>query len=147
MQEVSELIETLSIDVEDVRMALAIGLKSKQSTPSSLLFKLLNFVENGNFASHWAHEDDSLVEDWQKTFQDCKAAIIKAIVETTGDEKVLQVMWDLDNHEGFVAKMVQWLRNFQQAPLSEGRDDFAICASLSLGNLIRQGTILFWCCG
>lgn len=143
LQEVSELLESLSIDNEDIRMALAAGLKSKHSATESFLFKLLDYVEDGDFPKHWSQEEESLVKDWQKIFQDCKAAVIKAIVETSGDEKVLQIMWDLDNDAGFVLKMVQWLRDFQQAPPSEGRDDLAICASLSLGNLIRQGAIPF----
>lgn len=69
------------------------------------------------------------------------------IVEVAGEEGNVDVLWDGSNsgHSPgglFVQKLVGWLKSYVDAASSDparSRDDLAICASLSLGNLARQG--------
>ena len=117
---------------------------------------ILNFIEQGNYAPLWyvKHEnslDDSEVRSQEKAFDDCKAAVIKAVVEVSGEEKNTDVLCD-DSEETypggkFISRMVTWIRSFvTTGNFGNLRDDLVICATLSLGNLTRRGDfIATWC--
>lgn len=139
LEEACTLIESLSLDIEDFRLELA--RTSNQPVPSISI--LMDFVERGSYPPLW---DSSIFDEVtrkakEKAFDICKAALIKAIVEVFGEEKNEEILWksaDLENPGGdFVKRMVEWIKHYAD---SEGdRDDLAICASLSLGNLVRKG--------
>jgi hypothetical protein len=147
LEEVSELLESLTADVEDIRLSLARGVMfPEEHGGQPCLIQMLDFVEHGDYPAAWT-EFSSVIPPqelarWRKTVETCKTAIIKAIVETAGEERNLEVLWDVteaETGEGFVARMISWLRNTINAPPSEARDDLVICSSLSLGNLVRRG--------
>lgn len=87
----------------------------------------------------------------EKAFDICKAALIKAVVEVFAEEKNEEILWKNNDTEQpgglFVNRFVQWIKGYVEAQetkdaakvIENGRDDMAICASLSLGNLIRKG--------
>jgi hypothetical protein len=69
-----------------------------------------------------------------------------------GEEKNEDILWDETNPEHpaglVVERLVDWIKGYT-AKLDAGdktsvdRDDLAICASLSLGNLARKGAFNF----
>jgi hypothetical protein len=111
---------------------------------------MLEFVEKGQYAPLWYVQSETGLEGGdvskkEKAFDDCKAAVIKAVVEVSGDDRNLDLLWDDsdDSRPGgeFVSRMIDWIRAF----VSDGdndRDDLVICATLSLGNITRGGTYL-----
>ncbi|KIJ06186.1 hypothetical protein PAXINDRAFT_20608 [Paxillus involutus ATCC 200175] len=142
-------LESLALDVDDIRLSLARGFTfpaEHQNVPC--LSAMLNFIEQGNYAPLWyvRHEtslDDNEVKSQEKAFDDCKAAVIKAVVEVSGEEKNVDVLCD-DSEEmypggQFVSRMVNWIRSFVTAgSYANVRDDMVICATLALGNLTRR---------
>jgi hypothetical protein len=79
---------------------------------------------------------------FEKKFDICKAALIKAIVEVAGEDKNEEVLWDETEEDQpgglFVGRMVHWIKAYAGGGTA-GRDDLIICATLSLGNLARRG--------
>ncbi|KAG8217480.1 hypothetical protein J3R82DRAFT_5625 [Butyriboletus roseoflavus] len=156
LSEACSNLESLALDVEDIRLSLARGFvfpAEHQNVPC--LSAMLDFIEQGSYAPLWyvQHEaslDDGEVRSQEKAFDDCKAAVIKAVVEESGEEKNTDVLCD-DSEEiypggRFVSRMVNWVRAFVTTG-SHGnlRDDLVICATLALGNLTRresQATLL-----
>lgn len=155
LQECCMLIESLSLDIEDIRLSLARGLHfPAEHSGIPCLSVILDFVENGNYPSVWEFSfiDEADKKRKSKLFDICKGALIKSVVEVAGEDKNEDVLWDdLDPDKpggAFVDKMVSWLReHVHDAPggLEESsataRDDMIICASLSLGNLARREKI------
>lgn len=149
LEESCSLIESLSLDVEDVRLCLALGFKTPSEHPTgSSLRSILDFIEKGEYSSLWANApDDFDVPRKQKAFDMCKAALIKTVVEVAGEEAAEMSLWD--DSEGraggeFVVRMVEWLKGYvTDMDAGKGaffnRSDLATCASLSLGNLTRRG--------
>lgn len=140
LEEACGLVESLTMDIEEVRLSLAQEMTSVTNDHSikSCLSCMLDFVELGEYLPNWNAEDPADVIRWKKAIDLCKAAVIKAIVETAGEEQNLSILWDVNNKSGFVSRMVNWVRDQTCAPL-EIRDDLVICGSLSLGNLVRKG--------
>ncbi|KAH7930821.1 hypothetical protein BV22DRAFT_1101534 [Leucogyrophana mollusca] len=144
-------IESLALDVEDVRLSLARGFQFPAEHNGVACFSaMLDFIEIGNYAPLWYVQGDASLENSlfevrskEKAFDDCKAAIIKAVVEVSGEDKNVDVLCD-DSEEGkpggdFVSRLVSWIRAFvSQGSGGNARDDLAICATLSLGNLTRR---------
>ncbi|KIJ69418.1 hypothetical protein HYDPIDRAFT_80271 [Hydnomerulius pinastri MD-312] len=141
-------LESLALDIDDIRSSLARGFTfpaEHHNVPC--LSAMLDFIEQGNYAPLWyvLHEtslDDSEVRSQEKAFDDCKAAVIKAVVEVPGDGGNVDVLWDDSDEQQpggeFISRMVNWIRVFVTAG-SHGnvRDDMVICATLTLGNLTR----------
>jgi hypothetical protein len=110
---------------------------------------MLDFVEKGKYPPLWYVQSENGFEGGdvskkEKAFDDCKAAVIKAVVEVSGDDKNLDILWDDsdDTQPGgeFVSRMIDWIRAFVNGETSgNGRDDLVICATLSLGNITRGG--------
>lgn len=110
---------------------------------------MLDFVEDGNYSPLWyvQHEESLDLADvryQEKALDDCKSAIIKAIVEMSGEEKNVDVLVDQSEPAkpggAFVYRMVEWIRTFvTRHAYDPCRDDLATCATLSLGNLTRRG--------
>ncbi|KAF7966291.1 hypothetical protein HWV62_39207 [Athelia sp. TMB] len=142
LEETCTLLESLALDVEDVRLSLARGvLFPAEHNGVPCLSHILDFIEKGDYPPLWS--ESSLDSGYQKKFDICKAALIKAIVEVAGDDKNEDVLWDeteADQPGGaFVCRMVQWVRSYAHEDI-KGRDDLVICATLSLGNLARRET-------
>lgn len=152
------LIESLSLDVEDVRLSLARGLHFPAEHNNVPCFStVLDFIENGSYPPLWASPvfNDAERKRKEKAFDICKAALIKSVVEVAGEESNEDVLWD-DSEEGkpggeFVCRMVSWVKRYvddmEKISHAEAlpdhpavdRDDLVICATLSLGNLARRG--------
>ncbi|RDB21038.1 hypothetical protein Hypma_011561 [Hypsizygus marmoreus] len=157
LEESSTLIESLSLDVEDIRLSLARGLHfPAEHAGIPCLSSILDFIEYGTYPPWWDTTafDDAERKRKKKAFDICKAALIKSVVEVAGEESNEDVLWDDSESEKpggiFVYRMVNWLQRYVEeiggaAPGPEpeaqsfvDRDDMAICASLALGNLARR---------
>lgn len=152
LDETSSLIESLSLDVEDIRYSLARGFQNPDEHDGvPCLQSILDFIESGNYPSSWrlcSTLADGELQQMEKSFGICKAALVKSVVEVAGEEINEEVLWDESVAEKpggeFVFRMVKWIKDFVAAgdtngPESLPRDDLVICASLSLGNLARRG--------
>ncbi|KAH9951320.1 hypothetical protein B0H21DRAFT_718473 [Amylocystis lapponica] len=143
LEEVCGLLESLSLDVEDVRLSLARGLIFYEGEHGGVacLSDMLTFVDQGDYPPYWSSESPGERATMEKAFDICKAAIIKAVVEVAGEEKNTDTLWDdsqADKPGGeFVSRMVQWIRTHKSLK-ETNRDDLVICATLSLGNLVRR---------
>lgn len=141
LEEVCELLESLTMDVEDVRLALARG-KSLNEAPPCLDY-MLDFIEGAEYLPEWFVSEipQEEINRWKQTVDLCKTAIIKAVVELSGEENNLETLWDISKPDGFVARMLKWLKDAYERPQAY-RDDLLICSTLCLGNLIRQGKFI-----
>lgn len=149
-------LESLALDVEDIRLSLARGFlfpAEHQDVPC--LLAMLDFIEQGSYAPLWYVQHEASfsmadVRNQEKAFDDCKAAVIKAVVEMSGEDKNTDVLVDGSDPTkpggSYVSRLVNWIRNFVLGGMhGNARDDLVICATLSLGNLMRrelQSTIL-----
>lgn len=153
LEDACTLIESLALDIEDIRLALARGFFSPaEHSGVPCLSMILDFVEQGDYPPTWNNPivfDDAERARKGKEFGICKAALVKAIVEVAGEEKNADILWDDsgDQKPGgqFVYRMVQWIKSYVEEADAFGgkpthglRDDLAIAASLSLGNLARR---------
>lgn len=125
------LLESLCLDVEDVRLALARGLASPAEHDGvRCLEDVLDFIERGDYSPFWSDEDRPRRT---KAFDMCKAALIKAVVEVAGEEKNVEVLWEETAEGGpFVSRLVHWIKG------ERTREDLVICATLALGNMVRR---------
>ncbi|KZT68996.1 hypothetical protein DAEQUDRAFT_727172 [Daedalea quercina L-15889] len=137
LEEACGLLESLCLDVDEVRLSLGRVLKSPDGSESGVvcLMDMLTFLDKGDYPPFWSAETQSERASMEKGFDMCKAAIVKAVVEVAGEQNEL---WDDSNPEKpggeFVHTMVQWIRS--HGGLKERhREDLIICATLSLGNL------------
>ena len=145
LEESCGTIESMSMDNEEIRLSLARGLTfPSEHGGIPCLSDMLSFVDRGDYPPTWA--DDPERSAREKGFDHCKAAVIKAVVELAGEEKNTDVLWDdsVASRPGgeFVDTMVQWIRKHKNLRESN-RDDLLICATLSLGNLVRRGECRF----
>ncbi|KAF8894572.1 hypothetical protein BD779DRAFT_1501845 [Infundibulicybe gibba] len=139
LEESCMLIESLSLDVEDVRLSLARGLHfPAEHSGVPCLSSILQFIEFGSYPVLWHILDESDRKRKEKAFDMCKAALIKSVVEVAGEA--------IDRPGGdFIYRMVQWIKQYvslMDSPNSKNtihREDMVICGSLSLGNLARRG--------
>lgn len=133
IEEASTLLETLSLDVESVRTALA---------DRSLLEPIVDFIEKAHYPSEW----DSTSSEWRKahakTFDLCKGALIKAVITVAGEDQNMDELWQAGEGEipdsWFVKRAIGWIMDHSTTK-SSTRDDLLICGTLSLGNLARRG--------
>lgn len=95
-EQVCGLIESLCIDVEDVRLSLARGLAFPDGEHGGVacLSDLLTFVDKGDYPPFWSVESPGDLAAKEKAFDLGKAAIVKAIVEVAGEEKNTDTLWD-----------------------------------------------------
>ncbi len=153
LEDACTLVESLALDVEDIRLALAGGSFSPAGHPGTpYLSTILDFVEMGDYPPIWNNSevfDDAERVRRKKEFGICKAALIKAIVEVAGEEKNAKILWDESEDQlprnQFVHRMIRWIKSYSEEvgtasykPEHDLRDDLVIAASLSLGNLCRQ---------
>ncbi|THH32127.1 hypothetical protein EUX98_g2076 [Antrodiella citrinella] len=139
IEEVSGQLESLALDVEEVKLALSREYVSS-TDGDSVLSRMLTFVEHGDYPPYWSglEEEDA----WRKGFDRCKAAVIKAVVEVAGDDKNIDVLWDDPKSQDtqpseFVHTMIRWIRAHKYMRTG-GRDDLLVCALVNLGNLCRR---------
>ena len=127
------------MDVEDVRLALARGMALNEQPPCLAL--MLDFIESAEYIPGW--QDSGVppeeVKRWRHAVDLCKTAIIRSVVEISGEEANLDVLWDYAMPEhGFTSRLVKWLK-VDNGTSGPAHDDLVICASLGLGNLVRRG--------
>ncbi|KAK0459680.1 uncharacterized protein EV420DRAFT_1269168 [Desarmillaria tabescens] len=153
LEESCSLIESLSLDAEDVRLSLARGFYSPSEHGSVPCFRMiLDFIEHGGYPASWSTSvviTDGERNRMEKAFDICKAALVKAVVEVAGEDSKDELLWtDSDPTQPggeFVSRMVSWIKQYVFFMNGTGkdasaphRDDLVICASLSLGNLARR---------
>ncbi|KAG7452560.1 uncharacterized protein BT62DRAFT_983578 [Guyanagaster necrorhizus] len=153
LEESCSLIESLSLDVEDVRLSLARGFYSpSEHNGVPCLGTILDFIEHGGYPASWRTSvvtTDGERNRMEKAFDICKAALVKAVVEVAGEDSKDELLWtDSDPAQPggeFVSRMVGWIKRYVTFMNMAGknasdppRDDLVICASLSLGNLARR---------
>lgn len=147
LEDCCEVLESLCLDVEDVRLALARGFQDPDAEHSGVpcLSHMLDFVEHGGYPPTWSTTfDEAELRQKQNALNICKSAVVKAIVEMSGEERNEQILFTpTDNGGPYVERMVGWIKSFvSRADEAEEddlpRDDLVICASLSLGNLARH---------
>ncbi|KAI0341721.1 hypothetical protein BDW22DRAFT_1358564 [Trametopsis cervina] len=139
LQESCGLLEALSIDVEDIRLSLARGLTEPATSPkaASTLSAMLDFIEFGAPFHLYAEES----AEKEKAIGRCKAAVVNAVTEVAGDKKNVDVLWDSSDTAqpggAFIGRMIDWIRT--NKGLGDGaRDDLVICATLTVGNVVRK---------
>ncbi|KIK59870.1 hypothetical protein GYMLUDRAFT_44346 [Collybiopsis luxurians FD-317 M1] len=141
-------IESLSLDVEDVRLSLARGFEHHSENPvGSSLRSILAFIEKGGPSPLWSNAPgDFDAPRKKKALEMCRSAMIKTVVEVAGEDGTEQSLWDdSDGQSGgeFVSIMVGWLKSYVSDMDARNGDfvdrpELATCASLSLGNLTRR---------
>ncbi|KAF9653096.1 hypothetical protein BDM02DRAFT_3153321 [Thelephora ganbajun] len=137
LEESCALLESLSLDVEDVRLSLARGLTfPDEHNGIPCLSDMLNFLDCGDYSPWWTDDPDRAA--YERSFENCKAGIIRAVVEVAGEQKNTDILWDEseDDKPGgeFVSWMIQWIRKADQ----KGKEGLVICATLAVGNLVRR---------
>jgi Rap1 GTPase-GDP dissociation stimulator 1 len=137
LNDVSSILESLALDSEDIQVLLAQTAAYHPSLEGTPLIKyILDFVEFGDYPPSWSREILSEQGKRKKTFDMCKAALIKTVVEVTGALRCIDILWDLNQPNGwFVSRLIRWV----QANVTSNRDDLVVCATLCLGNLARRG--------
>jgi len=141
-EESCSLLEALTLDDEDVRLSLARGTAFPDEHGGvRCLAEVLEFIERGDYHPLWNDLPGEKVQR-ERTFDLCKAALIKAVVEIAGEEKSVDVLWDDSDEKQpggtLVGQMVQWIKKNKDLKDSN-RDDLLVCATLTLGNLLRHG--------
>lgn len=141
-EESCSLLETLVLDDEDVRLSLARGMAFPDEHGGvSCLADILEFIDRGDYHPLWKDLPGDGAQR-KRTFDFCKAALIKAVVEIAGEEKNDDVLWDDSDEKQpggvLVGQMVQWVKRHKDLK-DDNRDDLLVCATLTLGNLLRHG--------
>ena len=140
LEESCALLESLSLDVEDVRLSLARGLTFPDEHDGvPCLSDMLNFLDCGDYPPWWAGDPDRAA--YERSFENCKSGIIRVVVEVAGEQKNTDILWDEseDDKPGgeFVSWMIQWIGKADQ----KGKEGLVICATLTIGNLVRRGEV------
>ena len=141
-EESCSLLEALALDDEDVRLSLARGMTFPDEHGGvRCLAEILEFIDRGDYHPLWKDLPNDSAQR-ERSFDFCKAALIKAVVEIAGEEKNVDVLWDDSDQEhpggALVAQMVQWIKTHKDLK-KKNRDDLLVCATLTLGNLLRHG--------
>lgn len=141
-EESCSLLEALSLDDEDVRLSLARGMAFPDEHGGvRCLANILDFIDRGDYHPLWSDLPGDTAQR-ERSFDFCKAALIKAVVEVAGEEKNVDVLWDDSNPEqpggALIAQMVQWIKTHKDLK-DRNRNDLLVCATLTLGNLLRHG--------
>lgn len=141
-EESCSLLEALALDDEDVRLSLARGMAFPDEHGGvSCLADILEFIDRGDYHPLWKDLPGDGAQR-KRTFDHCKAALIKAVVEIAGEEKNNDVLWDDSDEKqpggALVGQMVQWIKRHKDLK-DNNRDDLLVCATLTLGNLLRHG--------
>ena len=141
-EESCSLLEALALDDEDVRLSLARGMAFPDEHGGvSCLADILEFIDRGDYHPLWKDLPGDGAQR-KRTFDFCKAALIKAAVEIAGEEKNDDVLWDDSDEKqpggALVGQMVQWIKRHKDLK-DDNRDDLLVCATLTLGNLLRHG--------
>ncbi|KAF8266452.1 hypothetical protein EI94DRAFT_1830630 [Lactarius quietus] len=142
-EESCSLLEALALDDEDVRLSLARGMNFPDEHGGvRCLAEILEFIDRGDYHPLWKDLPNDSAQR-ERSFDFCKAALIKAVVEIAGEEKNVDVLWDDSDPEhpggALVAQMVRWIKTHKELK-EKSRDDLLVCATLTLGNLLRHGT-------
>lgn len=141
-EESCSLLEALALDDEDVRLSLARGTAFPDEHDGvRCLGEVLEFIDRGDYHPLWKDLPGEGPQR-ERTFDFCKAALIKAVVEIAGEEKNVDVLWDDSDEKqpggALVGQMAQWIKAHNNLK-DNHRDDLLVCASLTLGNLLRHG--------
>jgi hypothetical protein len=141
-EEACSLLEALALDDEDVRLSLARGTAFPDEHDGvHCLTEMLEFIDRGDYHPLWKDLSGDGTQR-ERTFDFCKAALIKAVVEIAGEEKNVDVLWDDSDEKqpggALVGQMTQWIKKHKDLK-EDNREDLLVCATLTLGNLLRHG--------
>ncbi|KAI0306358.1 hypothetical protein B0F90DRAFT_1808081 [Multifurca ochricompacta] len=141
-EESCSLLEALALDDEDVRLSLARGMAFPDEHHGvRCLADILEFIDRGDYHPLWTDLPGDNAQR-ERSFDFCKAALIKAVVEIAGEAKNVDVLWDDSDQKqpggALVAQMIQWIKTHTDLK-DNNRDDLLVCATLTLGNLLRHG--------
>ncbi|KAG8769991.1 hypothetical protein FRC15_004287 [Serendipita sp. 397] len=101
LEESVTLLEALSLDSEEVRLAFA-----ESPEADKLLGSVLDFIELANYPQYWSLDGEEERKRREKHFDVCKAGVIKALISIAGEQKAMDSLW---NKDGLVKRMVSWV--------------------------------------
>lgn len=144
----TSLLEGFCLDSDAVKAELAFATYDSETSgaPTTLLHRLLDFIEHAEPPAYWSTWSDDATRT-AKAFAAIKASIVRAVVETPNLDEVMRRLWtetrvdeigktDGKGQSWLVERLVQWLRN---AKIDDGREDLLICAAHMLASLGRKG--------
>ncbi|KAG8812174.1 hypothetical protein FRC18_003052 [Serendipita sp. 400] len=131
LEESVTLLEALSLDSEEVRLAFA-----ESPEADKLLGSVLDFIELANYPQYWSLDGEEERKRREKHFDVCKAGVIKALISIAGEQKAMDSLW---NKDGLVKRMVSWVTSDLPIQGEDAkRDDLVIAGCLTLGNISRK---------
>jgi hypothetical protein len=138
LEESTIILESLSLDSEVARISMA---------SDDVLKPLVKFVENDGYPKSWSRAITTDRESMQKTFDICRGAMITVLTSIAGETHNSDKLWGStpDPSSWFATTMLRWISLFS-ADLKEGREtreELAICGTLCIGNLAREGVPLY----
>ncbi|KAG8791035.1 hypothetical protein FRC16_000618 [Serendipita sp. 398] len=98
LEESVTLLEALSLDSEEVRLAFA-----ESPEADKLLGSVLDFIELANYPQYWSLDGEEERKRREKHFDVCKAGVIKALISIAGEQKAMDSLW---NKDGLVKRML-----------------------------------------
>jgi hypothetical protein len=137
LEECVTLLESLSLDSEEIRMRFVESLCHPPE--QSLILQLVDFIEKGKYPEYWSLEGDQDRKQREKAFDVCKAGSIKALISIAGETKAMEKLWG--DERVLVKRMADWITT--AATGGSKRDDLVIAGCLTLGNLARKGYFYF----
>jgi hypothetical protein len=128
LEECVSLLEALSLDSEDFRLAFL-------NDEATLISPLLDFIEKGDYPEYWKLDGEEESKKRERTFDVCKAGTIKALISVAGDTQSMEILWG--QGDALITRLVTWIKGNS----STHRDDLVIAGCLTLGNLARKGRL------
>ncbi|KAG8809907.1 hypothetical protein FRC17_003181 [Serendipita sp. 399] len=89
LEECVTLLESLSLDSEEVRLAFA-----ESADADALLGSVLDFIEFATYPQYWSLDGEEEQKRREKSFDICKAGVIKALVSIAGEQKAMESLWN-----------------------------------------------------
>lgn len=145
VEEVCALLESATMDVEDVRTSLARGLSTNERP--HCFSTMLDFIEQAQYPHEWVNSivNHGEVAKMKRVLDLCKTAVIRAVVEVSGEDDNLNILWDIRREEsGFISRLLRWIKEAHDVKSDTVKDDLVICATLCLGNMVRGGMYFYF---
>ncbi|KAG8866522.1 hypothetical protein FRC20_008266 [Serendipita sp. 405] len=107
LEESVTLLEALSLDSEEVRLAFA-----ESPEADKLLGSVLDFIELANYPQYWSLDGEEERKRREKHFDVCKAGVIKALISIAGEQKAMDSLW---NKDGLLTRSGIWEKECDMA--------------------------------
>ncbi|PVG02274.1 hypothetical protein CPB86DRAFT_780693 [Serendipita vermifera] len=137
LEECVPILEGLSLDSEEVRLAFIHSVSTTPTTsspPTPILNVLLDFIEFADYPAYWSLDGPDELKKRQKTFDICKAGAIKSLVSIASEEKGMEALWS--GERTVIKRLAQFVT--ADSARENNRDDLIIAGCLALGNLSRK---------